>query len=146
MTTTEFSQSQTDRQEILDQGIQIEGITTPSIVRYFETMNAEQFPATAALFAPTGAMHPPFESPITGRDAIATYLQQEAQNMRLLPREGIIEPDEDEQHQIKVSGQVATPYFSVNVSWCFTINVAQEITYVRIKLLASPEELLKMQR
>lgn len=144
MTTTEFSQSQTDWQENLEQKLQIEGINIPTILRYFETMNTEEFAATAALFATTGAMHPPFESPLTGQDAIASYLQQEAQNMRLLPQEGILERDTDEQYQLKVSGQVATPYFSVNVSWHFILNAAQEITYVRIKLLASPEELLKM--
>ena len=59
--------------------IAIEGITEPTILRYFETLNAGDFEAGAALFAPDGVMYPPFESGITGSGAIANYLQQEAQ-------------------------------------------------------------------
>jgi homoserine dehydrogenase len=146
MTTKPVSQPQPNSSEDFDNLITIEGISNGTVLQYFATMNAEDFPSTAALFAATGAMEPPFESPITGQDAIATYLQQEAQNLRLLPHEGIIELGEDEQQEIQVSGEVETPYFRVNVTWSFILNAEQEITYVRIKLLASPEELLKMRR
>ena len=56
----------------------IEGIDEAVVLHYFQTMNAGEYDATAALFAPTGAMHPPFEQPIEGPDAIATYLKAEA--------------------------------------------------------------------
>jgi hypothetical protein len=40
----------------------IEGITESVVVRYFETMNAGDYEATASLFADSGVMQPPFES------------------------------------------------------------------------------------
>jgi ketosteroid isomerase-like protein len=78
----------------------IEGITEPVVLRYFETMNAGDYQATAALFADSGAMQPPFEKSIEGQDAIATYLEAEAKGMELLPRKGIAEMLEDNSTQI----------------------------------------------
>ncbi|HEY9670877.1 MAG TPA: ketosteroid isomerase family protein [Waterburya sp.] len=124
----------------------IEGINEPVVLRYFQTMNAGEYEATAALFAPTGAMHPPFEQPIEGQEAIAGYLQAEAKGMQLLPTTGVAETLEDDQIQIQVSGKVQTPLFSVNVAWIFILNSEQEIVYVKVKLLASPQELLKLRR
>lgn len=133
-------------QTVSTDGLKIAGITEPIVLRYFETMNAENYEATAALFANMGAMHPPFEQPITGPEAIATYLKTEAKGMQLFPREGIAEPLEDNQIQIQVSGKVQTPLFGVNVSWIFVLSSEQEILYARIKLLASPQELLNLRR
>lgn len=133
-------------QSVSTDELTIQGITEPVVLRYFETMNAENYEATAALFANTGTMHPPFEQPITGSEAIATYLKTEAKGMQLFPREGIAEPIEDNQTQIQVSGKVQTPLFGVNVSWIFVLNSEKEILYTRIKLLASPQELLKLRR
>jgi hypothetical protein len=124
----------------------IEGINEPVVLRYFQTMNAGEYEATAALFAPTGAMHPPFEQPIEEQEAIAGYLQAEAKGMQLLPTKGVAETLEDDQIQIQVSGKVQTPLFSVNVAWIFILNSEQEIVYVKVKLLASPQELLKLRR
>lgn len=124
----------------------IAGITEPVVLRYFKTMNAGDFEATAALFAEDGAMNPPFESPIVGHDAIASYLQAEAKGMTLSPREGISATLEDGDTQIQVSGKVQTPVFGVNVSWIFILNQKQEIVYTKIKLLASPQELLNLRR
>ncbi len=124
----------------------IAGMTEPAVLRYFETMNAGDFEATAALFAEDGAMNPPFESPIVGHDAIASYLQAEAKGMTLSPREGIAETLEDGNTQIQVSGKVQTPVFGVNVSWIFILNQQRQIIFTRIKLLASPQELLNLRR
>ncbi len=124
----------------------IEGITQPTIVSYFETLNAGDFEATSALFAADGAMHPPFESAIVGPAAIAAFLQQEAQGMKLEPREGIAQTLENEQTQVQVAGKVQTPLFGVNVSWLFILNQQREITTAKIKLLASPQELLNIRR
>lgn len=124
----------------------IEGITDPTIVSYFETLNAGDFEATSALFAADGAMHPPFESAIVGPAAIAAFLQQEAQGMKLEPREGIAQTLENEQTQVQVAGKVQTSLFGVNVSWLFTLNQQCEITTAKIKLLASPQELLNIRR
>lgn len=124
----------------------IEGITESVVLRYFETMNAGDYEATAALFADTGVMQPPFEDPIEGREAIASYLEAEAKGMKLSPRKGIAETLEDDQTQIQVTGKVQTSVFGVNVSWIFILNPAQEILFTKIKLLASPQELLSLRR
>lgn len=124
----------------------IEGITEPVVLRYFETMNAGDYEATATLFADTGAMHPPFEEPIEGKEAIATYLEAEAKGMQLFPTKGLAEMLEDDQTQIQVTGKVQTPLFGVNVSWLFVLSPEPEILSARIKLLASPQELLSLRR
>jgi hypothetical protein len=124
----------------------IEGITEPTVLRYFETLNAGNFEATSALFTADGVMRPPFESGIVGPDAIAGYLQQEAQGMKLEPRQGIAQILENEQIQFQVTGKVQTPWCGVNVSWLFLLNQQREITAATIKLLASPQELLNLRR
>lgn len=126
--------------------LKIEGMTNPTVLRYFETLNAADFEATAALFAANGNMYPPFESPVEGPEAIAAYLNAEAQGMSLFPREGIIEPLEDGQTQVRVSGKVQTSWCGVNVSWLFVLNPEAEIVSTTIKLLASPQELLNLRR
>jgi hypothetical protein len=126
--------------------LHIEGITEPSILRYFETLNAGDFKATADLFADDGVMHPPFESGIVGSNAIASYLQQEAQGITAYPNQGIVETLENSQVQVQLTGKVNTSWCGVNVSWLFILNQQQEITYSKIKLLASPQELLNLRR
>ncbi|MBD6616597.1 nuclear transport factor 2 family protein [Komarekiella sp. 'clone 1'] len=139
MTSAKFIPSTQPKEEF-----QIEGITESNILRYFETLNAGEFEATAALFAEDGVMHPPFESDIVGPDAIASYLKQEAQNIRALPRQGITDNLENEQIQVQVTGKAQTSWCGVNVLWLFILNQQRQILYTRIKLLASPQELLSM--
>lgn len=126
--------------------VTIEGIAEPTLFSYFETLNAGDFQACAALFAADGVMRPPFESDIVGQDAIAIYLEQEAQGMKLEPREGVSQTLENEQIQFQVAGRVQTSWCGVNVSWLFVLNQQQEIVSARIKLLASPQELLSLRR
>lgn len=134
------------RQSASTIGLTIEGITEPVVLRYFETMNAGEYQATGRLFADAGAMLPPFEEPIKGRDAIAAYLEAEAKGMQLAPSKGIVEPLDDTNTQIQVTGKVQTPWFGVNVAWIFALNPEREILTARIKLLASPQELLNLRR
>ena len=124
----------------------IEGITEPVVLRYFDTMNTGDYEATAALFSSAGAMHPPFEEPLEGKEAIATYLRTEAKGMQLFPRQGTAETLEDDKTQIQVAGKVQTPWFGVNVSWTFLLSPMGEILAAKIKLLASPQELLSLRR
>ncbi|MEJ1933177.1 nuclear transport factor 2 family protein [Nostoc sp. NIES-2111] len=124
----------------------ITGITETAILQYFATLNAGEFAATAALFADDGVMYPPFESAMVGPDAIATYLQQEAQGIKADPREGLEEVLEDGQVQIQVSGKAQTSWCGVNVLWQFILNQQKQITYTKIKLLASPKELMALRR
>ncbi|TVP64922.1 MAG: nuclear transport factor 2 family protein [Nodularia sp. (in: Bacteria)] len=125
---------------------QIEGILEPIILSYFETLNAGEFPATATLFADDGVMYPPFESGIVGREAIALYLQQEAENIKACPRQGIVETLENDQIQFQVTGKAQTSWCGVNVTWFFILNRQRQIITAKIKLLASPQELLTLRR
>ncbi len=126
--------------------LSIEGLSEPVILRYFESMNAGQYEVTVSLFALEGAMHPPFETAIVGREAIAAYLDQEAKGMQLQPRQGIAQPLDDETVEVTVTGKVQTSLFGVNVNWIFVLNRASEILSARIKLIASPQELLNLRR
>lgn len=126
-----------------EHSIAIEGIEELAIVNYFATINQEKFSQTAALFAEEGKMLAPFAEPIIGRENIAAYLAEEATGMKLLPLQGILETEEEERY--KVLGKVKTSLFSVNVAWYFTLNSNNQLTSARIKLLASPQELLNLQ-
>ncbi|MBD2357852.1 nuclear transport factor 2 family protein [Tolypothrix sp. FACHB-123] len=126
--------------------LSIEGITETTIVRYFETLNAGEFSATAALFAEDGIMYPPFESGFVGPDEISAYLQEEAQGIKAEPQQGIIENLPNEQIQVQVAGKALTSWCGVNVSWLFLLNQQRQIVETRIKLLASPQELLAIRR
>jgi hypothetical protein len=126
--------------------IAIDGITEPTIFRYFETLNAGDFEATSTLFAAEGVLQPPFEAAIVGPEAIVTYLQAEASGMQLQPREAVATPLDDGCTEFQVSGKVKTALFSVNVSWLFVLSPQQEILLAKIKLLASPKELLNLKR
>ncbi len=127
-------------------GSELAGLNHPTILQYFETFNAGAFAATAALFAVDGELHPPFELPVAGEAAIAAYLEQEASGMELHPKQAVTQPLDDGNLHIQVTGYVKTPWFGVNLAWNFVINPAQEIVVVAIKLLASPQELLKLRR
>ncbi|MEB3218704.1 MAG: nuclear transport factor 2 family protein [Nostocales cyanobacterium 94392] len=125
---------------------EITEISEVTIQQYFESLNAGNYEKTASLFAEDGVMHPPLESGITGKDAILSYLHKEAIDIKAYPREGTSETSEDNQTQIQVVGKVETPWFSVNVSWVFALNENLQISDVKIKLLASPQELLSLRR
>lgn len=148
MNTTESNfpmQPAIDTTEATPASFTIEGITEPAVLRYFETMNVGDFEATSSLFATDGVMRPPFESEIEGPEAIAAYLHQEAQSMKLEPSQGTIET-RDEQIEVQVTGKVQTSWCGVNVAWLFILNQQHEITFIRIKLLASPQELINLRR
>ncbi len=125
--------------------LQIEGITQPQVLRYFETLNAGDFQETAALFAEDGILEAPFEDRLNGQEAIANYLQAEAQGMQLRPQEGISQTLDNGQQQIRVMGKVRTPLFWVNVAWQFILHPGGEIAVVTVKLLASLQELFNLQ-
>ncbi len=125
------------------------------IQRYFDTLNRGDFGQTAALFAEDGQMVPPFEQPIVGREAIAQYLSSEARDMSMTPIEceSVASADpadkagmSDTLQRFLVRGRVKTPLLGVNVAWQFHLNTANEITKVRVKLLATLQELIKFNR
>ena len=128
--------------------ISIEGITEPAVLNYIEAMNADNFEVAVALFAPDGALQPPFQKPIVGREAIATYMRAEAQGLNIMPQQGICEVQPDGSKQLKVTGVVQTPWFGVNVGmnigWRFLLNPQGQIFFLAIDMLASPKELLNL--
>ncbi len=129
---------------IITSSIKIAGITKPTVLRYFETLNAGDFEATANLFALDGVLHAPFEEPIIGSSSIATYLKTEARGMQLEPQQGVSQILEDGNVEVQVSGRVQTSAFGINVAWLFLLNSDQKLLSVTVKLLASPQELLNL--
>ena len=113
-------------------------------------LNANDFDALIELFLPDGALQPPFQKPIVGRDNVLRFFTEDCQNLSLLPERGFAEPTEGNFTQIKVTGKVQTPWFGagigMNVAWRFLLNPDGKIYFVAIDLLASPAELLKFGR
>lgn len=130
--------------------VKIEGISNQTVTEYMDNMNANDFDALIELFAPDGALQPPFQKPIVGKEAVLRFFREECQNLNLMPERGVSEPAEDGYTQIKVTGKVQTPWFGaavgMNMAWRFLLNPEGKIFFVAIDLLASPKELLNLIR
>lgn len=130
--------------------VQIEGVTNPTVLSYMNNLNANDFDALIQLFTPDGALQPPFQKPIVGKDAVLKFFREDCQNLKLLPERGVTEPAEDGFTQIKVTGKVQTPWFGANVgmnmAWRFLLDPQGKIFFLAIDLLASPKELLNLAR
>lgn len=130
--------------------VTIEGIDNPAILSYMNNMNANDFDELIKLFAPDGALQPPFKRPIVGSDAVLRFFREECQNLKLLPERGVTEPAEDGYTQVKVTGKVQTAWFGagvgMNMAWRFLLSPDNKIYFVAIDLLASPKELLNLAR
>ncbi|OKH53877.1 Red carotenoid-binding protein [Calothrix sp. HK-06] len=130
--------------------VNIEGLDNPTVLNYMNNMNANDFDALIELFAPDGALQPPFQKPIVGKDAVFRFFREECQNLKLIPERGVIEPVEDGFTQIKVTGKVQTPWFGaavgMNMAWRFLLNPDDKVFFVAIDLLASPKELMNLAR
>jgi Orange carotenoid protein, N-terminal/Nuclear transport factor 2 (NTF2) domain len=130
--------------------VKIEGTDNATVLSYMNNMNANDFDALIELFAADGALQPPFQRPIVGKEAVLRFFREECQNLKLLPERGIIEPADDNYTQIKVTGKVQTPWFGagvgMNMAWRFLLTPDNKIFFVAIDLLASPKELLNLAR
>lgn len=130
--------------------VTIEGMDNKTVLDYINNMNANDFDVVIELFAPTGALQPPFQKPIIGKENILRYLREECQNLKLMPERGAIESVDDGFTQIKVTGKVQTPWFGaavgMNIAWRFLLDAQGKIFFVAIDLLASPKELLNLIR
>ncbi|HIK30658.1 MAG TPA: orange carotenoid-binding protein [Oscillatoriales cyanobacterium M59_W2019_021] len=130
--------------------VTIEGVTNPTILNYMNNLNANDFETLIELFTPDGALQPPFQRPIVGKDAILRFFQEDCQNLKLLPERGVSEPAEGGYTQVKITGKVQTPWFGagvgMNMAWRFLLNPENKIFFVAIDLLASPQELLNLAR
>jgi hypothetical protein len=130
--------------------VTIEGIDNPTVLSYMNNLNANDFDALIELFTPDGALQPPFQRPIVGREAVLRFFREDCQDLKLIPERGVAEPAEDGYTQIKVTGKVQTPWFGasvgMNMAWRFLLNPENKIFFVAIDLLASPKELLNLAR
>ncbi|AFZ47859.1 Orange carotenoid-binding protein [Cyanobacterium stanieri PCC 7202] len=130
--------------------VSIEGVTNRTVLDYMDNLNANDFDTLIELFAPDGALQPPFKRPIVGKENVLRFFKEECQNLKLLPDRGITEPADDGYTQIKVTGKVQTPWFGgnvgMNIAWRFLLNPDGKIFFVAIDLLASPKELLNLIR
>ena len=113
-------------------------------------MNANDFEVLIELFTPDGALQPPFQKPIVGKDAVLRFFREECQNLKLIPERGVTEPADGGYTQIKVTGKVQTPWFGagvgMNMAWRFLLSPENKIFFVAIDLLVSPKELLNLVR
>ncbi|NET02648.1 MAG: nuclear transport factor 2 family protein [Sphaerospermopsis sp. SIO1G2] len=121
-----------------------EKIEEPTLVRYFQTLNAGEFTATAQLFAQDGVMYPPLDPAIIGVEKITAYLQKEAQDLKAEPQQIVKENLADNHIEIQVTGKAHTSWCTVNVMWLFILNPQREILAAKIKLLASPQDLIAL--
>ncbi len=130
--------------------VSIQGVTNPTVLKYMDNLNANDFDTLIELFLPDGALQPPFKRPIVGKDNILRFFKEECQNLKLIPENGVTEPADGGYTQIKVTGKVQTPWFGgnvgMNIAWRFLLNPEGKIFFVAIDLLASPKELLNLMR
>ncbi|MEA5464823.1 orange carotenoid protein N-terminal domain-containing protein [Leptothoe sp. PORK10 BA2] len=130
--------------------VRIKGIKNATVLSYMENMNAFDFQSAVALFVAEGALNPPFQKPIVGQENILAYMREECYGLKLKPERGVSEPLEGGGTQIKVVGDVQTPWFgdgvSINLAWRFLLNPDGKIVFVGIDILASPQELLNFKR
>ncbi len=111
---------------------------------YFSTLNQGQFELTAALFSAQGQLVPPFDSPVISPQAIADYLKQEAVDMKFQPRSATSQVLPNGKTDVEVRGQVSTSLFKVNVVWNFLLSNQGKIALVKVNLIASMQELLRL--
>ena len=130
--------------------VTIEGLQNATVTSYMNNLNANDFDALIELFAPDGALQPPFQRPIVGKEAVLKFFREDCQNLKLIPERGVEEPADDGYTQVKVTGKVQTPWFGasvgMNMAWRFLISPDNKIFFVAIDLLASPKELLNLAR
>lgn len=118
----------------------------PTVAQYFDAFNQEDYAAVAALFEGQGILCPPFEAGLVGPSAIAQYLGDEARGMQAKVAKVESQPLPSGQRQVTAKGRVKTPLFTVNVQWVFEITAGDRIQHAEIKLLASLQDLLNLNR
>lgn len=133
--------------EVIDS--QLAGVTglgddSEVVLQYFTLFNRGEYQQVADLFIAEGSLYPPFESPVVGPDKIRDYLVKEADGMSVSLLSAETNPLESGRLQIDVRGSVTALVFKVNVTWCFILTEDNKIESVRVNLIATLEELLKL--
>ncbi|MEM6451432.1 MAG: ketosteroid isomerase family protein [Cyanobacteria bacterium P01_D01_bin.105] len=137
MTTTQF---------VPEQPATISGLGAESdvVLRYFHSFNLGEYSQVASLFTEQGILYPPFEPPVVGPKKIADYLDKEADGMQVSLLSAKAEPLEQGRSQVDVTGKVTALVFKVNVTWRFELTSQHQIESVKVDLVATLEELLKI--
>lgn len=141
--------AQSETLEILDSEVldseMLDSETMETIVRqYFERFNRGEFQEVATLFASGGTLYPPFDNPVMGQEAIAAYLNREADGMKAEPTTIEAHPLEDGTWRVNATGKVIALVFKVNVAWSFIVTEQRQLSSVHVELKASLQELLKI--
>ncbi len=110
----------------------------PSVRAYFLDLNGGQLQRVAAWFQEEGVLHSPLDGTIRGQGAILDYLGAKTQGMICYP-----ETVTGSNEALVVLGRVRCPAFWVRVQWTFCLTDTH-ISSLRVQLLASPQELLKL--
>lgn len=81
--------------------VNIEGVDNVTVLAYMNNMNANDFDTLINLFLPDGALQPPFQRPIVGKEAVMRFFNEECQNLVLVPERGVSEQADGGYTQIK---------------------------------------------
>lgn len=114
------------------------------VLQYFTLFNQGEYQQVAGLFSAEGSLYPPFEPAVIGPDKIRDYLGKEADGMSVSLLSAETRPLESGRLQVDVQGKVTALVFKVNVTWCFILTAGNKIESVRVDLVASLEELLRL--
>ncbi len=121
----------------------IDSITNSTVLEYLSNMNANDFEAVVDLFVAGGALQPPFQLPIVGREEIRCYLESECQNIRILPDQGLVSYQDDELTRMRVTGKMKTTWSGdssgLDMAWRFSLDAHNKISLVAIDLMSSTE-------
>jgi hypothetical protein len=82
-----------------------------TVLRVFELLNAGRFRSVLRLFERSGALKPPFDSPILDRSEILHYLREEYLGVEFIPEKYRSDSDLDHFLQITVLGKMRIPWF-----------------------------------
>ena len=119
----------------------IDSITNSTVLEYLSNMNANDFDAVVDLFVTGGALQPPFQLPIVGREQIKRYLEAECQNIRILPDQGLVSYQDDELTRMRVTGKMKTTWSGdssgLDMAWRFSLDAHNKISLVAIDLMSS---------
>lgn len=117
-----------------------------TVSQYFESFSSGDFGTTASLFDVEGVLYPPFDQSVTGSQAIASYLEAEARGMQVELLKQSVTLLAEREYQCSVVGTVHTGLFSVNVNWEFVLSSKAKIRSVKVKLLATLQDLLAIKQ
>ncbi len=120
----------------------IEGITNSTVLAYLNNINANDLEAIVDLFVEDGALQPPFQQPIVGKEQIRLYLEAECQNIKIVPDQGLVSYQDERLTRLRVTGRMQTPWSGdspgLHLAWRFSLDAQHQISLVAIDLMSAP--------